>query len=84
MTDNNVSEHTKELVLQRIKETDKTLGEIKEFFNSHAGEEITDADGIREITQLENVAKQLMVDLNVMKQFMLKVYGIFVFTENGV
>lgn len=74
----------KEIILKRIEATDDTLGKMKEFFNEHAGETITNEETIEKVQRLEELAKQLLIDLSVMKQYMLKEYGIFVFTENGI
>lgn len=76
--------YTKEDILKRIQETDKTLGYMKQFFNEHSGEEITDEELIQKIKRLEYVSIQLLKDINFMKKYLLEEYGLFVFTENGV
>ena len=75
---------TKEEIIEAISRTDKTLGEIKKFFDEHSGETITDKETIEYVQNLEIVAKQLLIDLNTMRQYMVKEYGMIIFTENGV
>lgn len=74
---------SKEELIELIKKIDNYLGEAKEFFDKHEGENV-DIEHVDKVTSLCVNTIELLAKQYKLKTILLEQYGVTVMTENGI
>ncbi len=74
---------SKEELIKLIEDIDDYLGEAKEIFDEHEGEEV-DIEHVDRVTKLCVNTIELLAKQYKLKMLLLEQYGINVITKNGI